>query len=172
LRYGGKVIGICGGLQMLGTQIHDPDGVEGKPASYPGLGLLELETTLQPVKQLTNRRGKLAWPHLGADVPVQGYEIHAGVSQGAALQHPALYLDDSVDVGQPEGAVSADGQILATYLHGLFDEPDALTALLDWAGLAQAEAFDVAAVCEQQLERLADMLEADLDVDRLLNEVL
>ncbi|MEZ5535710.1 MAG: cobyric acid synthase [Thiolinea sp.] len=168
LRYGGKVIGICGGLQMLGMLIHDPDGVEGKPASYPGLGLLALETTLQTSKRLTNCVGMLAGDIVAeADIAVKGYEIHAGVSQGEALQRPALYLD-----GQADGALSEDGQIMATYLHGLFDTPQALTALLGWAGLGNAQHFDMAALREQQLERLADMLEADLKVDYLLDVVL
>lgn len=165
LRYGGKVIGVCGGLQMLGRYIHDPQGVEGKPASYAGLGLLELETTLQTAKQLTNRQGSLNLSD-ESSVSVRGYEIHAGISQGEALEAPAVYLE-----GQPDGAMSADNQIMATYLHGLFDTPEALTSLLSWAGLDKVEAFDVAALRERQLERLADMLEADLKVDYLLESV-
>nr|CAA6818526.1 MAG: Cobyric acid synthase (EC [uncultured Thiotrichaceae bacterium] len=164
LRYGGKVIGICGGLQMLGTAIHDPEGVEGEPASYDGLGLLELETTLQESKQLTNRKGFLA---VDQSIAIKGYEIHAGISQGEALQNPAVYLE-----GEPDGAVSVDNQIMATYLHGLFDSPEALGGLLDWAGLDQVEMFDVAALRERQLERLADMLEEHLAVDLILDEVL
>ncbi len=162
LRYGGKVIGICGGLQMLGRQTHDPHGVEGKPASHPGLGILDLDTTLQQQKQLTNRHGTLA-ATFGQAVPVAGYEIHAGVSHGAALASPALWLD-----GQPDGALSADNQVLATYLHGLFDSPSALQSLLQWAGLQQAQTLDINAVRERQLERLADTLEAHLDMSAVL----
>ncbi|MDQ5769046.1 cobyric acid synthase [Thiothrix subterranea] len=171
LRYGGKVIGICGGLQMLGAAIHDPHGMEGEPRSYAGLGLLELETTLHPEKQLTNRRGTLApplqkgasaassgWAGLGEDF-LHGYEIHCGISTGKALEAPAVYLD-----GQPDGAISADGQILATYLHGLFDAPEALQALLEWSGLREADTFDINAVREQQLERLANTLETHLNM--------
>jgi len=164
LRYGGKVIGICGGLQMLGMHIHDPQGVEGEPASYAGLGLLVLETTLQESKQLTNRQGCLA---VDKSIAIKGYEIHVGITQGEALQNPAVYLE-----GEPDGAVSDDNQIMATYLHGLFDVPEALSALLDWAGLDQVEAFDVAALRERQLERLADMLEEHLAVDLILDEIL
>jgi adenosylcobyric acid synthase len=166
LRYGGKVIGICGGMQMLGQAIHDPHGIEGVPGSHEGLGLLELETTLQPEKQLTNRHGFLAPPlqkeGLGEDF-LQGYEIHCGISTGKALESPAVYLD-----GKPDGAISADGQILATYLHGLFDAPEALQALLEWAGLPVTQAFDINTLREQQLERLADTLEKYLDMDAIL----
>lgn len=165
LRYGGKVMGICGGLQMLGAAIHDPHGIEGVPTSHMGLGLLELETTLYPEKRLTNRSGILA-PSLiraGWEGFLHGYEIHCGVSSGAALAFPAVYLE-----GQPEGALSADGQILATYLHGLFDAPAALQALLVWAGLSAPQAFDINVVREQQLERLADTLEAHLAMDKVL----
>ena len=165
LRYGGKVIGICGGLQMLGSAIHDPHGIEGEPTTHHGLGLLDLTTTLQPHKQLTNRHGTLALPAT-SPIVLQGYEIHCGVSSGAALAQPALYLD-----GQPDGAISADGQIIATYLHGLFDSPHALQALLAWAGLAAAEHFDINQLREQQLERLADTLEQHLDIPAVLRLV-
>lgn len=161
LRYGGKLIGICGGLQMLGGYIHDPHGIEGTPTTHAGLGLLELETTLQPEKQLINRAGVLG---VGVcNTPLRGYEIHCGISSGTALANPAVYLD-----GQPDGAISTDGQILATYLHGLFDTPEAFRALLEWAGLWVASAFDINAVREQQLERLADTLEEHLDMGALL----
>jgi adenosylcobyric acid synthase len=95
---------------------------------------------------------------------VRGYEIHCGVSTGKALEFPAVYLE-----GQADGAISADGQILATYLHGLFDAPEALQALLAWAGLTAAQTFDINAVREQQLERLADTLEAHLDLGKVLS---
>lgn len=161
LRYGGRVIGICGGLQMLGRAVHDPHGIEGEPGSSAGLGWLELDTVLEPHKQLRNVRGRLA---LGAEpVAVAGYEIHCGVSQGAALRRPALRLDD----GRDDGAVSADGQVLGTYLHGLFDTPQALAALLRWAGLEQAQPLDLAALREAGIDRLADAVEAHLDTARL-----
>ncbi|OQX09586.1 MAG: cobyric acid synthase CobQ [Thiothrix lacustris] len=165
LRYGGKVMGICGGLQMLGEAIHDPHGIEGEPCSHIGLGLLELETTLYSEKQLTNRSGTLV-PSLireGWEGFLHGYEIHCGMSTGKALESPAVYLD-----GQADGALSSDGQIFATYLHGLFDTPTALQALLAWAGLTTTQAFDINAVREQQLERLADTLEAHLAMDKVL----
>ena len=159
LRYGGKLIGICGGFQMLGCTIHDPQGLEGTPGSSAGLGLLEMETTLENEKQLARIKGKLAF----AGAALTGYEIHIGVSTGKALEHPAVWLDN-----QPEGAISTDGQILGTYLHGLFDHPQACAALLDWAGLEpQDTAFDYTALREDGLNRLADALEIYLDWGKL-----
>ena len=160
LRYGGKLIGICGGLQMLGRVLHDPLGLEGAPGSMAGLGLLDLETTLAPEKRLANVAGQLALP--GA-AEVRGYEIHMGVSSGPALARPAAFFAGS----RADGAHSEDGRILATYAHGLFDMPSALSALLAWAGLADAAPFDLAARREADLERLADLLERHLDWQRL-----
>jgi adenosylcobyric acid synthase len=159
LRYGGKVLGICGGFQMLGEAIHDPLGLEGAPGSAAGLGWLALETTLEPEKRLARVRGRLAFD----EATVQGYEIHMGVSRGAALQHPAVQLESG-----PEGALSQDGRIAGTYLHGLFDHPEACAAWLRWAGLREADAdFDYQRLREAGLERLADAVEQHLDWARL-----
>jgi len=158
LRYGGKVIGVCGGFQMLGAWLHDPHGIEGEPGSSPGLGWLDMETALHPEKQLRNNSGQLVL----ADAGVQGYEIHAGVSSGPALLRAALQLQHG-----PDGAISSDNQILGTYLHGLFDSAQACGALLGWAGLDGAAALDHAALREETLERLADTVERHLDTARL-----
>ncbi|HSH29020.1 MAG TPA: cobyric acid synthase [Thiohalobacter sp.] len=158
LRYGGRLIGICGGFQMLGREIRDPHGLEGEAGSSNGLGLLELETTLEPEKQLHRTQGRLAIDHAA----VNGYEIHAGVSRGPALERPAVHLAKG-----PDGALSEDDAILGTYLHGLFDTPAACTALLGWAGLAQAEEFDYAARRMASLERLAEAVVTHLDTERL-----
>jgi adenosylcobyric acid synthase len=160
LRYGGKVLGICGGLQMLGRAVHDPHGIEGAPGSSPGLGWLDLQTTLQAHKQLQRVQGRL---QLG-DAAVQGYEIHCGISNGPALAAPLLRLDD----GRVDGAIAADRQVLATYLHGLFDSAPALAALLAWAGLDNAEPLDLHALREATLERLADAVERHLDTTALI----
>ena len=159
LRYGGKVLGICGGLQMLGERIADPLGIEGEAGQSEGLGLLTLTTELAAQKQLRNVRGHL----LLGDAPIEGYEIHAGISQGPALERAAVRLED----GRMEGAVSADGQVLGTYLHGLFETPEACQALLGWAGLNEAQRVDYHALRERDIERLADMVEAHLDTARL-----
>ncbi|AZF43733.1 Cobyric acid synthase [Pseudomonas sp. R1-43-08] len=159
LRYGGKVLGICGGLQMLGEQVHDPLGLEGPVGSSDGLGLLAFSTTLEQEKQLRNVRGRL----LLEDAEVSGYEIHAGVTSGPALANAAVRLDD----GRSDGAQSADGQILGTYLHGLFETPAACSALLSWAGLQDVQAVDYHALRERDIERLADLVENHLDTELL-----
>ena len=159
LRYGGKVLGICGGLQMLGEQVHDPLGLEGPAGSSDGLGLLAFSTTLEEEKQLRNVRGRLLLEY----AEVCGYEIHAGVTSGDALSNAAVLLDD----GRTDGAQSADGQILGTYLHGLFESPAACSALLRWAGLQDVQAVDYHALRERDIERLADLVENHLDTDLL-----
>jgi len=163
LRYGGKVIGICGGMQMLGRRVDDPAGNEGPPGSSEGFGLLDYETVLAPHKQLRVVSGRLALED-GSEAAVQGYEIHMGVTTGAALARPALWLEGE----RPDGAQSEDGQVLASYVHGLFDQPEACGALLRWAGLARAEGVNLAALREASLERLADTLAAHLDLGALL----
>ncbi|KPY96695.1 Cobyric acid synthase [Pseudomonas syringae pv. spinaceae] len=155
LRYGGKLVGICGGLQMLGEHLHDPLGLEGAAGSSAGLGLLAMSTVLETEKQLRNVRGRLTLE--GAEV--SGYEIHAGVTTGAALEQAAVQLDD----GRCDGAQSADGQILGTYLHGLFESPVACSALLRWAGLENVQSVDYHALRERDIERLADLVEKHLD---------
>jgi len=160
LRYGGKVLGICGGFQMLGRAVHDPHGVEGDAGSSVGLALLDLQTTLEPHKQLRNVTGRLALD----DVPLRGYEIHCGTSEGPALMRPSSQLDD----GRADGAISADGQIIGTYVHGVFDHPDALAALLRWAGLRDARGIDIQALREASIERLADAIDVHLDGEALL----
>jgi adenosylcobyric acid synthase len=163
LRYGGRLIGLCGGYQMLGRAIRDPLGLEGAAGSVPGLGLLDLETTLAAEKRLQNVAGRLT---LG-DAPVRGYEIHMGVTGGPAVARPAVRLADGGADGRPDGALSEDGQILGTYLHGLFDSPSACDALLAWAGLARPESPDEDALQEATLERLGDLVEAHLDIAAL-----
>lgn len=158
LRYGGRLLGICGGFQMLGRHIHDPLGLEGEPGSAKGLGLLDMETTLEPEKVLRNVRGTLVLD----DAPASGYEIHAGTTRGAALARPAVRLE-----GHSDGAVSQDGQILGTYLHGLFESAAACDALLRWAGLARPQTRDYHALREAGIERLADSVDRYLDVGRI-----
>jgi adenosylcobyric acid synthase len=155
LRYGGKVIGICGGFQMLGRRVDDPQGIEGTPRSATGFGLLDVETTMTEHKQLAQVTGHCAFDPQAA---VSGYEIHMGVSRGEALQRPAFVIG-----GRAEGARSSDDQVLGTYLHGVFDTPQALAALLQWAGLAQAAPLDIAQLREQSLDRIADAAQPLLD---------
>ncbi len=160
LRYGGKVIGLCGGLQMLGRVVHDPDGLEGPAGSTPGFGVLDFETTLAPEKQLRRVTGTLS---LGdGSAPVRGYEIHHGVSTGPAFARPLLTLESG-----PEGAISEDRQVLGTYVHGVFDTPEALSALLREAGVDAPRSIDYEALLEASLDRLADTIEVHLDMARI-----
>jgi adenosylcobyric acid synthase len=156
LRYGGKVIGVCGGFQMLGRSVDDPHGVEGAPGSSAGLGLLDMATQLTRDKRLEQVSGLCAFTD--TDTAVSGYEIHMGVSSGAALALPAFRIG-----GRPEGARSEDGQVLGTYLHGLFDAPQACAALLTWAGLHSDVTVDTAQLREASLERIADAAQPLLD---------
>lgn len=160
LRYGGKLIGICGGFQMLGRRISDPEGLEGAAGDSAGFGWLEFYTALHAGKQLRNVSGTL---QIEA-ARVFGYEIHAGISHGPALRHPLVLLDG----GRGDGALSADGQIMGTYLHGLFDGVAACTALLRWMGVIDPEPLDYAAIRERAIDRVADAAEAHLDLTRLL----
>ena len=155
LRYGGKVIGICGGYQMLGTQVSDLHAVEDIAGVSDGLGLLDMTTNLEQHKQLRQVRGTLS---LTGD-NIEGYEIHCGASSGTALNSPVATMDD----GRTDGAISADNQVLGTYLHGLFDHPDSAAALLAWAGLETTQVVDQREIRETQLNRLAAELEEHLD---------
>jgi adenosylcobyric acid synthase len=154
LRYGGKVIGICGGFQMLGKSISDPHGIEGAPGASEGFGLLDMATELTPEKRLVEVHGHCAFD----SAPVRGYEIHMGISRGAALERPCFHID-----GHAEGARSEDDQVLGTYLHGLFDHAAACNALLGWAGLGSGLAVDLAQLREDSLERIADAAQPLLD---------
>ena len=159
LRYQGKLIGVCGGMQMLGSMIHDPLGLEGPAGSSDGLALLDFSTTLQAEKLLRNVEGRLSF-----DVArVQGYEIHMGISSGPAMARPAIHLTQHDD-----GVLSEDQQILGSYLHGLFDRREACNALLAWAGLRTAQALDMTATRAHHIDLLADVIEQHLDVDALL----
>lgn len=165
LRYGGKLIGLCGGYQMLGRWLHDPDGLEGKSGSIEGLGLLDCETTLEAEKQLRNASGTLAF---GDDAPAMcGYEIHMGITRGPALNRPAVQLSDGHGDKRNDGAISDDRKILTSYCHGLFDHPEALAALLEWAGAKPGAHIDFAARREQDIERLADAVETGIDWRKL-----
>lgn len=161
LRYGGKVIGICGGYQMLGQQISDPFGVEGNAGqTLAGFGLLPVNTRLEQHKQLRRVQGHTLF---GTQAAVEGYEIHMGVSERAQDCAAALMLD-----GMPDGAVSADQQVMGTYLHGLFDHPQACQAILQWAGLEAPQMLDLAALREASINRVADACQPLWDALRRL----
>lgn len=158
LRYGGKLLGICGGFQMLGRAIADPLGLEGAPGQAEGLGLLDMATELLAEKCLKRTSGRF----FGRNTAVAGYEIHLGISGGPALSRPLFELADG-----PDGAIAADGQVAGSYLHGLFDLPEACDALLAWAGYSAKQAVDFNALREAGIERLADCLAEHCDFAKL-----
>jgi adenosylcobyric acid synthase len=159
VRRGGAVLGICGGFQMLGRRLADPDGIEGTPGETAGLGLLDLETVLSGGKRLEAVRGR----ELASGMPVAGYEMHVGRTTGAALASPMLDLD-----GRPDGAVSPDGRISGCYVHGLFAADAFRHAFLSRLRPREASGIAWEHQIEQTLDALADHLEASVDVGALL----
>jgi adenosylcobyric acid synthase len=157
-RRGGSVLGLCGGYQMLGKMIHDPLGLEGRPGSSPGLGLLDVETTLVPSKTLTRVEAR----HVKSGTTVSGYEIHLGTTQGPDCDRPFTLIGDAAD-----GAQSRDGRVMGTYIHGLFSDDDFRRHFLGSLG-AEAGAFAFEATVEDTLDELALHLSRHLDIDRLL----
>ena len=156
LRRGGHVLGICGGYQMLGRHIADPDGIEGPPGSVDGLGLLDVDTVLGGDKVLVEITG-----HLETDgVPFRGYEMHIGRTTGAA--RPLLALDG----GDHDGAVDESGRIAGCYIHGLLADDRQRRHWLRRIGAASTD-FDYDAGIETTLDRLAEHIEQHMDLDRL-----
>ncbi len=164
-RYGGKLLGICGGFQMLGEHIHDPAGIEGTAGSSFGLAYLDMQTRLSKTKQLHRTNGNL-WLN---NATVSGYEIHAGISEGKALESPCILTNNNNNEKTADGAVSSDQQIMGTYLHGLFDEKDACDAILQWAGLEQPESPDYFAIKDKEIDRLAQCIEDNMDINIILD---
>jgi adenosylcobyric acid synthase len=157
-RRGGTVLGLCGGYQMLGRTIADPDGIEGPPAKRKGLGLIDVETRLSGDKRLEPVRGSTA-----DGVSFSGYEMHMGVTEGPDRARPFARLAG----GAPEGAISADGRVLGTYIHGLFaDDRQRAAWLARFAAGPTHVAYD--ASVERTLDALAAHLAAHLDLDCLL----
>lgn len=158
VRAGGRVLGLCGGYQMLGQRIADPDGIEGPPAEVPGLGLLDIETVLTGGKRLADVGGMF----LGA--AFTGYEMHIGRTTGPGTARPLLHFAD----GRPDGAVSADGLVAGTYVHGLLLHDAARAAWLASLGAGTSGRSHSADV-EAALDALAAHLERHTDVDRLIS---
>jgi len=158
LRRGGGVIGVCGGYQMLGRVIADPAGIEGPPGSVEGLGLLDVATVLSDEKRLEPVRGD------AGGAPFAGYEMHMGVTTGADCRRPFARLSD----GTPDGAMSADGRVIGTYIHALFGDDRQRSAWLTRLGAGPA-AIAHDALVETTLDRLAAHIAAHVDIDRLLS---
>ena len=158
-RRGGRVLGLCGGYQMLGGSVADPDGIEGPPGTVPGLGLLAVDTVLTGAKLLRPVAGTSA-----ADgAPFAGYEMHVGETDGPDRARPLLHLAD----GTADGAVSADGLVAGCYVHGLFADDRQRGAWLRRLGGAPSD-LGYEAEVDRVLDRLADHLGAHIDLDRLL----
>jgi adenosylcobyric acid synthase len=162
LRFGGKLIGICGGFQMLGSIINDPEGIEDTPGHTEGLGLLDITTTLFEQKQLRNVTGTL----LLSNSAIKGYEIHAGLTQGHDLIRPVCQLEHGTD-----GAINLENTVLGTYVHGLFEHSLSNKSLLAWAGLKSEHVMNYEDIKETEIERLADMVEQHLDTKTILSMI-
>ncbi|MDE3239787.1 MAG: cobyric acid synthase [Paracoccaceae bacterium] len=154
-RRGGAVLGICGGFQMLGRRIDDPEGIEGPAGSSTGLGLLNIETVMGGDKTLT----RVSARHVGTGAIFDGYEIHIGRSRGDDCARPFAHV-----AGQPEGATSADGRVMGSYLHGMFSADEFRRAFLEGLG-AQSSGLDYRAGLEATLDDLAAHLRSHLDLD-------
>jgi adenosylcobyric acid synthase len=159
VRRGGRVLGLCGGYQMLGRTIRDPLGLEGSIGASDGLGLLDVETTLTGDKRLERVQGVTS-----DGIPVCGYEMHMGLTEGSDRSRPFARLSD----GSPEGAVSPDGRVVGTYIHGLFTDDRQRSAWLRRFAAGGA-AISYGGLIDETLDRLAAHLEAHIDIDRLLS---
>ena len=160
VRRGGKVLGLCGGYQMLGRSVADPDGIEGPPGSAAGLGLLDVETVLTGDKTLTAITGH----SVGGGQSFHGYEMHIGRTHGPDCIRPLLRFDD----GRTDGAISADGRIRATYVHGLFADDAQRTGWLEWLG-GKSAGIGYEQEVDRVLDALAEHLARHIDLDRLLS---
>ncbi len=158
VRRGGRVLGICGGYQMLGREIADPEGLEGPPSRVPGLALLDVVTVMSPEKRLSLTEAQ----HPASGERLSGYEIHLGRTEGPDCTRAWLSIE-----GRPEGAASADGRVRGCYLHGLFAADGFRAAVLRDMGHA-ATTWDFEAGVEGALDDLAAHLARHMDIDALL----
>jgi adenosylcobyric acid synthase len=155
IRRGGRVLGICGGYQMLGNLISDPDGIEGAKGADPGLGFLNVETVMTPKKTLT----RTSATHIQSGANVEGYEIHIGQTTGSDRDRPFAQIGT-----RKEGAISENGLIIGSYLHGLFSDDTFRTAFLAGLG-APAVRESYGARVESTLDALAQHIANHLDLD-------
>ena len=158
MRRGGHILGICGGYQMLGRRIHDPEGIDGAPGSVDALGLLDVETVMRPEKRLALISGQT----VGDGVPFNGYEMHVGETHGPDRERPLLQFAD----GRMDGAISADGRISGCYLHGLFADTRQRDAWLTRLG-TRSSGVDHGRAIDQALDDLAAALATHVDIAAL-----
>jgi adenosylcobyric acid synthase len=157
-RRGGRILGICGGYQMLGKRVSDPDGMEGPPDEIEGLGLLDVATMLSGKKTLSQVKGAC----LMNGAPFRGYEMHVGETKGPDCARPLLRLTD----GRPDGAVSESGQVAGAYVHGLFADDRQRAAWLAMLGATTEISYE--ATIERTLDNLADHCETHLNLEAML----
>ena len=168
IRYGGKVLGICGGMQMLGSTIYDPNNIESSLTQVDGLAICDFETTLTTQKVLTKVVASLVLND--QQTSCSGYEIHAGISRGNALANPLITFSEHPHGFTTDGFVSADNAIAGTYLHGLFDEADSTAQILKWVKPSLIiEPISIDSHREQQLERLAGLCETHLNIEQIIS---
>ena len=160
VRRGGRVLGVCGGYQMLGQRIGDPEGIEGEERDCEGLGLLDVSTVMAPAKTLAQVSGRC----LIEGAPFSGYEMHLGVTTGPDALRPVLEMAD----GRRDGAMSANQTIRGVYVHGLFNDDRQRAAWLRWMG-AQASDIAYEQGVEDTLNALAAHLERHIDCDRIFS---
>ena len=158
-RTGGRVLGLCGGYQMLGEYIHDPHGYDGVRGTVEGLGLLQVSTTMQERKTVKQVEVQCAISGL----PLKGYEIHVGNTSGRDCDRPLTYAGD-----QKEGAKSANGRIEGSYIHGLFSNDDYRRDWLQRAGADAQNSVSYQGSVEAAIDEFADAMESDLNIDALL----
>ncbi|MBT1156008.1 cobyric acid synthase [Aminobacter anthyllidis] len=156
-RRGGHVVGICGGYQMLGRVVHDPHGIEGSIMEAEGLGLLDVETVMEPEKTVRNVEAR----SVRYGEALSGYEIHLGKTTGADCTRPTAVIN-----GVDDGATSADGKVFGTYLHGLFGADGFRGRFLESLGI-RGGGIDYRAEVERALDEIADHLERHLDCDAI-----
>ncbi|MER8409638.1 cobyric acid synthase [Mesorhizobium sp. M0185] len=154
---GGHIVGICGGFQMLGLIVRDPDGIEGSVTETQGLGLLDLETVMEPEKTVRNVSAR----SVQFDLPLEGYEIHLGRTTGPDTLRPSAVIN-----GIDDGAISADGKVLGTYMHGLFSADAFRAKFLESLGV-KGGGIDYRAEVEGALDEIAAELETHLDCDTI-----
>jgi adenosylcobyric acid synthase len=160
VRRGGRVLGLCGGYQMLGTRLDDPDGAEGPAGVVDGLGLLSVDTVLAGDKSLVEVTGK----ENASGLQVRGFEMHIGRTTGTDTARPMLDLN-----GRPDGAISADGRVMGTYLHGIFADDAFRHDFLNRLRKRQASGVAYEAQVDRVLDELADHLQRHVDLERILD---
>ena len=156
-RRGGHIVGICGGLQMLGRVVRDPHGIEGSVTEAEGLGLLDVETVMEPEKTVRNVSAR----SVQFDLPLEGYEIHLGCTTGPDALRPSTVIN-----GVDDGAISADGKVSGTYLHGLFGADAFRASFLESLGV-KGGGIEYRAEVERALDEIAAELETHLDCDAI-----